>query len=170
MTFRYRRRFLYLIHLIDLLAIKKVLQLTLQAPGGDNKSTGAAGVSAAKGIRMTVTTRPRLSYNAAGAISYFTFIPAVVFLLTPPYKDSQCVRFHAWQSILLCIVAFAADIVLGAIALLTLFLGTLALAYTLRLLSLFWLVLWLACVIKAMNGKRLKLPLIGGIAEKLSMK
>jgi uncharacterized membrane protein len=31
-------------------------------------------------------------------------------------------------------------------------------------------VLWLACVIKAMNGKRLKLPIIGGIAEKLSLK
>jgi uncharacterized membrane protein len=67
-------------------------------------------------------------------------------------------------------VAFAVEIVLGAIALLTIFIGTVALAYTLRLLSLFWLVLWLACVIKAMNGKRLKLPLIGGIAEKFSLK
>lgn len=119
---------------------------------------------------MTVTARPVISYNAAGAISYFTFIPAVAFLLVPPYKESQCVRFHAWQSILLCIVAFAVDIVLGAIALLTLFLGTVALAYSLRLLALFWLVLWLACVIRAMAGKRLKLPVIGSIAEKLSMK
>ena len=119
---------------------------------------------------MTVTTRPVLSYNAAGAISYLTFIPAAVFLLIAPYKDSQCVRYHAWQSILLCIVAFAVDIVLGAIALLTLFMGTLALVYTLRLLSLFWLVMWLGCVIQAINGKRLKLPVIGGIAEKLSLK
>jgi len=119
---------------------------------------------------MTVTARPAISYNAAGAISYFTFIPAIVFLLVPPYKESQCVRFHAWQSILLCFIAFAVDIVLGAIALLTLFLGTLALAYTLRLFALFWLVLWLACVVRAMTGKRLKLPVIGSIAEKLSMK
>jgi uncharacterized membrane protein len=119
---------------------------------------------------MTVTARPGISYNAAGAISYFTFIPAIVFLLIPPYKESSCVRFHAWQSILLCIVAFAVDIVLGAIALLTLFLGTAALAYTLRLLFLFWLVLWLACVVRAMGGKRLKLPVIGSIAERLSMK
>jgi len=93
-----------------------------------------------------------------------------VFLLMRPYKDSPCVRFHAWQSILFSMVAFAVDIVLGGIALLTLFLGTVALAYTLRLLFLFWLVLWLACVIKAMSGKRLKLPIIGGIAEKLSLK
>jgi uncharacterized membrane protein len=119
---------------------------------------------------MTVTTSTGISDRAAGAISYFTFIPAIVFLLIKPYKDSPCVRFHAWQSVLLCIVAFAFDIVLGAIALLTLFLGTVALAYSLRLLSLFWLVIWLACVIQAFNGKRLKLPLIGTIAEKLSMK
>lgn len=119
---------------------------------------------------MTVTARSAISYNAAGAISYFTFIPAVVFLLVPPYKESQCVRFHAWQSILLCMVAFAVDIVLGAIALLTLFLGTIAIAYTLQVLAVFWLVLWFACVIRAMRGKRLKLPVIGSIAEKLSMK
>ena len=117
---------------------------------------------------MTVIAEPRISQNAAGAFSYFTFIPAVVFLLIRPYKDSPCVRFHAWQSILLSMVAFAIDIVFGAIALLTLFLGTAALAYTLRLLALFWFVLWLACVIKAFNGKRLKLPLIGKVAEKLS--
>ena len=119
---------------------------------------------------MTVMEKPAISYNAASAISYFTFIPAAGFLLMRPYKDSPCVRFHAWQSILFSMVAFAVDIVLGGIALLTLFLGTVALAYTLRLLFLFWLVLWLACVIKAMSGKRLKLPIIGGIAEKLSLK
>ena len=119
---------------------------------------------------MTVMDKPAISYNAASAISYFTFIPAIALLLIPPYKDSQCVRFHAWQSILLNMVAFAVEIVLGAVALLTIFIGTVALAYTLRLLSLFWLVLWLACVIKAMNGKRLKLPLVGGIAEKFSLK
>lgn len=117
---------------------------------------------------MAVTTERGISQNAAGAISYFTFIPAIVFLLIPPYKESPCVRFHAWQSILLCMVAFAVDIVLGAIALLTLFLATTVLANSLRLLALFWFVLWLACVIRAMNGKRLKLPVIGAIAEKLS--
>ena len=119
---------------------------------------------------MTVTDKPAISHNAASAIAYVTFIPAVVFLLLRPYKESPCVRFHAWQSILLCMVAFAVDIVLGAVALLTIFLGTTTLAYTLRLAFLFWFVLWLACVIRAMTGKRLKLPIIGGIAEKLSLK
>lgn len=119
---------------------------------------------------MTVTEHKGISDRAAGAISYFTFIPAIVFLLLKPYKESPCIRFHAWQSILLCMMAFIVEIIVGVIALLTLFLGTVALAYTLRLFSVFWMVLWVACVIQAMNGKRLKLPIIGGIAEKLSMK
>ena len=119
---------------------------------------------------MTVATRSGLSDNAAGAISYFTFLPAIAFLLLPSYKSSAYIRFHAWQSVLLCITAFVFDIVLGSIALLTLFLGTVALAYTFRVMSLLWLVLWLVCVIQAANGKRFRIPILGSIAEKLSMK
>src|ERR1700739_143684 len=123
-----------------------------------------------EGFLMTVPTRSGISDNAAGAVSYFTFIPAIVFLLLPPYKDSNYVRFHAWQSVLLTIAAFVIDIIFGSIALLTLFLGTAALAYTFRIISLLWLVLWLVCVIQAMNGKRFRIPLLGSIAEKLAMK
>ncbi len=119
---------------------------------------------------MTVATRSGLSENAAGAISYFTFFPAIAFLLLPSYKSSAYIRFHAWQSVLLCITAFVFDIVLGSIALLTLFLGTATLAYIFRVLSLLWLVLWLVCVIQAASGKRFKIPIVGSIAEKLAMK
>jgi len=119
---------------------------------------------------MTVATRSGISDNAAGAISYFTFIPAIVFLLLPPYKESSYVRFHAWQSVLLCITAFVVDIIVGVIALLSLFLGTVALAYTLRIISLFWLILWIVCVIQAMNGRKFRIPMLGSIAEKLAMK
>lgn len=127
-------------------------------------------ISGRKGFDMTVATRTGISDNAAGAVSYFTFIPAIVFLLLPPYKESSYVRFHAWQSVLLCITTFVVDIILGAFALLSLFLGTLALSYTLRIISLFWLILWLVCVIQAMNGKKFRIPLLGSIAEKLAMK
>jgi uncharacterized membrane protein len=78
---------------------------------------------------MTVATRSGISDNAASAISYCTFLPAIAFLLFPPYKNSPYVRFHAWQSVLIFITAFIFDIVLGSVALLTLFLGTAALAY-----------------------------------------
>jgi len=119
---------------------------------------------------MTVAAQAGISDNAASALSYFTFFPAIFFLLWPAYKDRSNVRFHAWQSVLLCISAFVIDIILGVVALLTLFLGSVGVAYMLRILSLLWLVLWLVCVIQAMNGKRFKIPLLGSIAEKLAMK
>jgi uncharacterized membrane protein len=130
------------------------------------RQTGAP----AGGVFMTVATQAGISDNAAGAISYFTFFPAIAFLLLPAYKDRYYVRFHAWQSVLLCISAFVVEIILGAVALLTLFLGSIVLTYSLRFLSLLWLVLWLVCVIQAMNGKRFHIPLLGRIAEKLVMK
>lgn len=119
---------------------------------------------------MTVATRSGISDNAAAAISYFTFVPAIIFLLVAPYKESQYVRFHAWQSILLDITAFVIDIIFGSIALMTMLLGSSILVYCLRAFMLLWFVLWLICVIRAMNGKAFKLPLLGGIAEKLAMK
>jgi uncharacterized membrane protein len=125
---------------------------------------------AAKGLVMAVTTRAGISDNAAGAISYLTFIPAILFLLLPPYKESNDVRFHAWQSVLLDMAAFVIEIIFGAIALLTLFLGAVSVAYLLRAISVLWLILWLTCLIQAMRGKRFKVPLLGNIAEKLAMK
>lgn len=119
---------------------------------------------------MTVSTRAGISDNVAGTIAYFTFIPAIIFLLVAPYKENNYIRFHAWQSVLLNIAAFVMEIIFGGIALLTLFLGSLALSYALKVISVLWLVLWLICVIQAMNGKRFKIPLLGSIAEKLSMK
>lgn len=119
---------------------------------------------------MDVTTRAGISDNTAGTISYLTFIPAILFLLLPPYKESNDVRFHAWQSVLLDMAAFVIEIIFGAIALLTLFLGTVSVAYILRAISVLWLILWLTCLIQAMRGKRFKVPLLGNIAEKLAMK
>lgn len=127
-------------------------------------------LSAVKGLFMAVTARSSISDNTASAIAYFTFIPAFLFLLLPPYKQSNYVRFHAWQSVLLDVAAFMIEIVVGAIALLTLFLGAVAVAYVLRAISVLWLILWLACLIQAMRGKRFKVPLLGNIAEKLAMK
>jgi uncharacterized membrane protein len=115
----------------------------------------------------TTTSRIGISENAASAISYFTFFPAALFLLVSPYKNSGSVRLHAWQSMLLFIAAFVVEIVFGAIALLS---SSLVLVYVLRVLSLVWIVVWLICVIRAMSGKPFRVPLLGGIAEKLAMK
>src|SRR5579859_5071535 len=49
--------------------------------------------------------------NIAGALAYFPFIPATVFLFVAPYNKNRFVRFHAIQSLLFCaagiLIAFA---------------------------------------------------------------
>ena len=54
---------------------------------------------------MTESNPVGLTDNAAGALAYVTIVPAIVFLVMPPYNTSSYVRFHAWQSIFLNIAA-----------------------------------------------------------------
>ena len=112
-----------------------------------------------------------LSDNAAGAIAYITFIPAIIFLVMEPYNKSAYVRFHAWQSILLTVAAVVIDIVLGIAVGVLLFVIPFFLHMMLwRLIELAWLIVWLLCVINAAQGKRFKLPFIGGFAEQQANK
>src|SRR5215469_7644976 len=45
-----------------------------------------------------------LPENIAGALAYFTFVPAIVFLLVDPYRKNRFVRFHAVQCLLVWLV------------------------------------------------------------------
>jgi uncharacterized membrane protein len=119
---------------------------------------------------MTVSTREGISEKTAGTIAYFTFIPAIILLLVSPYKNSDSVRFHAWQSVLLNIAGFVLEIIFGLLALLLIFTNASILVLAMRILWVSLLLLWLVCVLQALNGKRFKIPLLGNIAEKLSMK
>jgi uncharacterized membrane protein len=107
-----------------------------------------------------------LSDNAAGAIAYITFIPAIVFLVLPPYNASSYVRFHAWQSIFLNAAAIIISIALSFLMVFLMVFGAFFLLAITRLIWLAWFVLWLVCVLKALNGHRFKIPLIGDLAEK----
>ena len=115
---------------------------------------------------MSASAQSGLSDNAAGAIAYITFIPAIVFLMIPPYSANRYVRFHAWQSIFLCVAAFLVNVVLDMIAILTMFMAPVA--WLARIVMVLWMLLWLFCVIQALNGRCYKLPILGGIAERLS--
>lgn len=115
---------------------------------------------------MPASAHSGLSENAAGAISYITFIPAIVFLVMPPYNASRYVRFHCWQSIFLCVGAFLVNVFLDLLTLLTFFMAPFA--WLVRIVTVLWMVLWLVCVMQALNGRRYKLPIIGDIAERLS--
>ena len=115
---------------------------------------------------MHAPARSGLSDNAASALAYFTFIPAIVFLMTPRYSTSSYVRFHSWQSIFLCVAAFLVNVFLDMLTLMTLFMALFG--WLARIVLVLWILLWVLCVIQALNGKRFRLPLIGQMAEKLS--
>ena len=115
---------------------------------------------------MTEPKSTGLSANAAAALSYVTFIPAIVFLLTPPYNSIPFVRFHAWQSVFLTIGAFVATFVLGILTIAGLFFGAGFILQIGRAVWYIWPVLWAVCVVQALCGKQFKLPILGDLAAR----
>jgi len=119
---------------------------------------------------MSELNHAGLSDNTAGAIAYLTFIPALLFLLIPPYNTNGYVRFHAWQSLLLNVSAILVSFLMSfALVFFLVFEAELLVVFK-QLVWLTWLILWLVCFLKAMNGERFKLPVLGDLAERQASK
>ncbi len=98
-----------------------------------------------------------LDANLAAALSYLLgFITGIVFLLVE--KENKFVRFHAMQSTITFAGLFVVTVVLGAIPILGWILSF--------FLWLATLVLWLVLLIKAFQGEKFKLPIVGDVAER----
>jgi uncharacterized membrane protein len=120
-------------------------------------------------VAPAAMTTTGLKENIAGALAYITFIPAIVFLRVKPYSQDPFVRFHSLQSIFLAIAAVVAGIVIRIVfALLTLIprFGYLMAWLAVLVFVLGWTILWLVVLVKAFQGERFKLPVIGDFAEK----
>jgi len=100
----------------------------------------------------------------AAAFSYCTLVPAAVLLFLPAYRKSQFVRFHAWQSLLLWGAFFLASLI--AIVFSN-FAGAIALLFSGILATLAMFFLWIVLLLKALQGERFDLPLIGTLAGRL---
>ena len=109
-----------------------------------------------------------LSDRSVAAMAYFTPIPAIFFLAIRRYNKRPFVRYHSWQSI----VFFAFELLLGYF--LAFILPFARFTNPTVILGLRWLVLllwavialaWLWCVVGALNGKNVKLPIIGNWAD-----
>jgi uncharacterized membrane protein len=110
-----------------------------------------------------------LSEPIAGALAYFTFIPAIVFLLLEPYNRNRFVRFHSVQ----CLLLWGAGILLAiALKLVTVLLyiipvlGPLLVVLVSALVGFGAVVLWLVLVVKAFQGVMFQLPLLGEYATR----
>jgi uncharacterized membrane protein len=115
---------------------------------------------------MSELNHTGLSDNAAGAIAYFTFIPAILFLIIPPYNSNRYVRFHAWQSLLLNVSMVLISLMLSFVLVIFLVFEANLIPVFERLVWVGWFVLWLICVVKALNGQRYRLPILGAVAER----
>lgn len=105
-----------------------------------------------------------LSDNLAGSLAYFTFIPAILFLVLEPYNKNRFIRFHAFQCLFLTAALFAVGIVLAIIASIP-FIGLI----TIPLHFLIWIgaiVVVVILMVKAYQNQMFKLPVIGDMADK----
>jgi uncharacterized membrane protein len=113
----------------------------------------------------------RLSVNIAGALAYFTFVPAIVFLFVDPYRKNRFVRFHAIQSLLFSgvVIVLGGVLRLGGLGVILIpRLGPLVVALVDVVVALGAVLLWNVLVVKAFQGEMFKLPVLGDFAERHS--
>lgn len=116
------------------------------------------------------TTSTGLDPKLAGLLSYlFGWISGLIIFLIE--KDDKTVRFHALQSIFfnvaLIIVGIAMSIIIGIIAVIP-GLNLALIAIVPIFYAVFWigtLVVWILLMVRAYQGEKWKLPVIGDIAE-----
>jgi uncharacterized membrane protein len=110
-----------------------------------------------------------LTDNLAGLLCYVLgFITGILFLVLEPYNRNKFVRFHAFQSIFYNVAVFAIYIGLAIVGIALHFIpmmwALMALVHLVFSLGIF--VVWVLLLVKAYQGQRWKLPVIGDLAEK----
>src|SRR5216683_198633 len=148
------------------------------APGAPQPGTPSPGTS---------PTGTGLDPKVAAAISYIWIVGLIFFFIE---KENKFVRFHAMQSILFGIANSVIMIVLSIVATILTLVFTIggAAAATATgsggvgglaslLIGLIWLIFWLIAMVclvglifaavKAYQGQKFKLPIIGNMAEKI---
>ena len=108
---------------------------------------------------------PSVQQRAMAVAAYLPLIPPAVILLLPAFRRDRFVRFHAWQSLTLWVIFF----ILSGIAL---FLSNITAAIVFLLfvilVSLAMLFLWFVLSVKAWQGIRFEVPLLGLLAARVS--
>lgn len=107
-----------------------------------------------------------LDENVAGALCYVLgFLTGIVFYVME--KDNKFVKFHAVQSIavflpLMVLNWIISSMIFWSYSMMGLF-GIIT-----SIISLIALILWIILILKAYQGEKYKLPIVGDIAEKNS--
>lgn len=127
-------------------------------------AAAAAPAGAAAPGAATTASAGGMTDNVAGMLAYFTFIPAIIFLVMEPYNKSRFIRFHAFQSLFFTGAWIVLWIALGIFAHIP-FLGWLSILIW-PLIGIGGFIVWIIMVLKANQNQMWKLPFIGDMAEK----
>ena len=103
--------------------------------------------------------------RAVAAAAYLTFVAGAVGLFLPAFRSNRFVRFHAWQSAFLWGLFFVLTV--GALLLSNVAAAMVFLLFGI-LASLAMLFLWIVLTLKAWQGERFELPLLGTLAERMN--
>jgi len=151
----------------------------MQSPPPNQQSYGTPAGSAPPGTQKTGSG---LEPNIAAALSYIWIVGVIFYLME---KENSFIRFHAMQSILFGIANTVIMMVLVIVGVILTFVfgiggamaGGAAGDLVGLLISLIWLLFWLIGIalfatliyaaVKAYQGAKLKLPIIGNMAEKI---
>ena len=137
----------------------------------DMPETSAFCPGCGRTMRATLRAHGRVGVfpeGIAGALAYFSFIPAIFFLLIEPYRSNHFVRFHSVQCLLFWVASVA---IASGLRLLGLGIswiprvGPLFLVLIAAVSSLAAFLVWIVLVVKALQGEMFHLPWIGALAE-----
>jgi uncharacterized membrane protein len=141
--------------------------------GSCGAPVAAAGTAAPPAAAPSSASSGGLTSNVAGALAYFTIIPAIIFLVVEPYNRDRFVKFHAFQSlffnlawVVLVIGMMIVSFIIGMIPVVG---GIIALLLWL-VIGLGGFALWVFVMYKAYNQEKYMLPVIGKLADQQASK
>jgi len=136
---------------------------------GGATAAASSDASAAEPVAPTMGKTGGLGDNIAGMLAYCTIFPAIIFLVLDPFNKNKFIRFHSFQSLLLWVAVAAVGIALKIVFVILFFipfLGRFLWLVVSAILSVFWFIVWVVLIVKALQGEKFKLPVIGEWAER----
>lgn len=109
-----------------------------------------------------------LAPNIAGLLCYICSpITGIIFLIIE--KQNKDVIFHAWQSVVFGVVYILAvlllEILAAIMALIASVLGIIV-SFFVPIIMLAAFIVWIVCMVKAYQGERWRIPVLGDFAAK----
>jgi uncharacterized membrane protein len=144
---------------------------TFSGSCGRPVNSSANATPAGPGPALPASSAGGLTPNVAGMLAYFTFIPALLFLLIEPYNRDRFVRFHAFQSLFFNVAWIALWVVAAVIGMIFAVVPMVGWMMAVLLHAVIWLgmlVLWVLLLVKAYQNEKFQLPVIGDLAEKMA--